>query len=343
MVDFHRVRQVRQALELDPVLGKVAEASADYVRAAIEILKLPVAAWDCPTTAAGEIDTERKRNMSWNQQGNGNGYGQQQPQQQQGYVGGDTYARLDSTKPIGGARFPFIEPGKHKLAVVTMEEFDSTSDGPSARCLFEVLESTNQQAHPVGSYVVKIYKIAKPSKYPNSAQGSDADQFVDMCRKLKGAPDGTPISNDIRILMRERVREQLARGTVIECLGIGNKKGNWVNLYWKAVQQSPQDIAAMRGRIEAKGVPDTGSGNAQPPAAAPQYQAPQQQPQYQAPQQQYQQPAQGGYPMQNPVPQQQYVQQPPQQAPVAAPQGGFLAQLPPQGGGSQGGNTGGGW
>lgn len=273
----------------------------------------------------------------WNNQGNGNGYGQQQPQ---GYVGGDTYDRLNNTRPVGGARFPFIEPGKHKLAVVIMEEFDSSSDGPSARCVFEVLESTNQQAHPVGSYVVKIYKIVKPSKYPNSAQGSDADQFADLCRKLKGAPEGHPIGNDIRILMRERVREQLARGTVIECLGIGNKKGNWVNLYWKAIPQGPQDIAQQRARLEAKGIPDTGSGNAQPPA----------QQGFQAPPQQYVQPGppQGGYPMQNPVPgaQQQYQasMQPQTQPAPAAPQGGFLAQLPPQGGNPNGGGQqGGGW
>lgn len=282
--------------------------------------------------------------MSWNNgngQGNGygqQGYGQQQaPQYQGGYGGGDVYDRLNNTKPVGGARFPFIEDGRHKLALVTLEEFTHSSDGPSARALWLVLESNK---HAPGSYVVKIYKLVRPPKFPNGK--TDADEFADLCRKLKGAPEGYPIGPDIRVLMKERVREQLARGTVIECTGIPNKNRTWTNLYWNAVQQTPADIAAMRAKIEQQGVPTTGNDAPQMPQqnqyqgaphpAQMQQQYPAQtQGQYAPPQQQYQQ-----QPMQSPVPQ--------QQAPVAAPQqGGFLAQLPPQGNPQGGGNTGGTW
>lgn len=253
--------------------------------------------------------------MTW---GNGNGYGND-----------DVYGRLNNTRDVGGARFPFIEDGRHKLAVVTLEEFQHSSDGPSARGLFLVLESNK---HNVGSYVVKIWKLVKPAKFPN--QATDADKFADFCRKLKNAPSGYPIGNDIRVLMRDRAREQLARGMVIECTGVPNKKGNWVETYWNAVQQTPQDIAAMRQRIEQQGVPSTSDAAPQQMPVQNQYagaphpsQMPQQYPaQMQQTPQQYAQP-----PLQNPVP----------QAPAAPPQGGFLAQLPPQGNGN--GNQGGGW
>lgn len=276
----------------------------------------------------------------WNGQNNGNGNGYGQPQQQYGGQQEDVYGRLNNTRDVGGARFPFIEDGTHKLALCTLEEFQHSSDGPSARILFEVLASNK---HAVGSYVVKIYKLVKPAKF--QGQATDADAFADFCRKLKGAPIGYPIGNDIRVLMKERPNEQLARGTAIECVGVPNKKGTWTNIYWNAIQQSPQDIAAMRQRLEAKGIPDTKGG--------PQ-QMQQQQVSYPAPgMQQYAQPQYAPQPMQQPPqapPQYAYAQSgyqaplAPQQpaAPAQAPQGGFLAQIPPQGPGPQGGNNGGG-
>jgi hypothetical protein len=239
----------------------------------------------------------------------------------------DVYNRLNNTREIGGARFPFIEDGRHKLALCTLEEFQHSSDGPCARALFEVLESNK---HAVGTYVVKIWKLVKPPKF--NTQPSDADKFADFCRKLKGAPVGHPIGNDIRVLMKERPRDQLARGTVIEANGVPNKKGNWVEIYWNAVPQAPTDIATMRQRLEQKGIPDTGAGPAQQPQAPAYGQAPQQG--YQMGPQQYGQPqAPAQYPQQPP---QGYGQAP---APQGPPPGGFLGNLPPNNGGNgQGGN-----
>ena len=230
----------------------------------------------------------------WNQNGNGQD---------------DVYGRLNNTKDVGGARYPFIEAGTHKLALAVLEEFTHSADGPSARAILKVLDS---RAHPVGSFVVKIWKLVKPAKFPN--QPTDADQFADFCRKLKNAPVGHPIGNDIRVLMKERPADQLARGTVIECNGVANKKGTYVNAYWNSVPQTPQDIAAMRQRIEAEGVPSANG--------------PQQ------PQQGYQQPQQGGY-QQSAPPQYQAA------APQGAPPGGFLANVPTNNG--NGGNQGGSW
>ncbi len=164
--------------------------------------------------------------------------------------------------------------------------------------------------HPVGSFVVKIWKLVKPGKFPN--QPTDADQFADFCRKLKNAPPGHPIGNDIRILMKERPLEQLARGTVIDANGVPNKKGNYVNVYWNAVQQGPQEIVAMRQRIEAEGVPSANGPT--PPQGQQGYQQPGFQQVYQQhhghPQQQQQHgPPQHGYQQQ----QQQQQSYPPQQ------------------------------
>ncbi len=257
----------------------------------------------------------------------GSGYGQQQPQQQYGgQQQEDVYGRLNNTRDVGGARFPFVEDGTHKLALAVLEEFQHSSDGPSARALFEVLASSK---HAVGSHVVKIWKLVKPPKFKDSP--SDADLFADFCRKLKGAPVGYPIGNDIRVLMKERPTDQLARGTVIECVGVLNKKGSWTNIYWNTIPQSPQDIAAMRQRLEQKGIPDTSGRSTQTQQAPQGYGAPQQT----APQPQYQQ-----APQQMP---QGYAPPAPAQAPQGAPNGGFLAQIPPQGPqGNNGGNQGGG-
>ncbi len=254
--------------------------------------------------------------MSWNQGNNGNGY-QAQPQYGANGQQEDVYGRLNNAREAGGARFPFIEDGTHRLALASLEEFQHSTDGPSARALFEVLASSK---HAVGSHVVKIWKLVKPNKYKDSL--TDGELFADFCRKMKGAPVGYPIGNDIRVLMKERVNDQLARGTIIECVGVPNKKGTWVNIYWNTIQQSPEAIAAMRQRMEQKGIPDTGGRSTQPA-----------QNQYQGAPHPSQMPAQ--YPAQ--------AQQAPVAAPTTAPQGGFLAQIPPAGPqGPQGGNTGGG-
>ena len=227
----------------------------------------------------------------------------------QGNGADDVYGRLNNTKEItGGARFPFLEDsGKYALA--TLEEFQHSADGPSARALFEVLESRTGK-HPVGSFVVKIWKICKPPFKPGME--TDADLFADFCRKLKGAPAGYPIGNDIRVLMKERANEQLARGTVIDAVTFPNRKGTWINVRWATVQQSPADIAARRQQMEAKGIPDTGMRQSATPQG------------YAAPQQ-YAQP-------------QHYGQVP--QAPQGVPQGGFLANVPTNNGGQGNGGQG---
>ncbi len=309
MVDFGRFNHIKHVIELDfdPHTYEEVESKAKcvtrYLGTMKAILDLPVAAWDCPTTASGEIDTERKTKMSWNNgQNNGNGGG---------YGGGadDVYGRLNNTKELGGARFPFLED-TGRVVLCTLEEFTHSSDGPSARALFEVLESRNGK-NAAGSYAVKIWKLVKPPFKPGMTTG--ADEFADFCRKLKGAPAGYPIGNDIRVLMKERPADQLARGTVIDAVAVPNQKGTWINIFWNSVQQSPQDIAAQRARLEQKGIPSTGPAPTQMPQ---QYPAPQQYAQPVQTQGQYAQPA--------PMPQQ------------GVPQGGFLANVPPQG--NNGGN-----
>lgn len=279
--------------------------------------------------------------MTWNN-GNGNGGG---------YGNDDVYNRLNNTRDVGGARFPFIE-GSGKYALCTLEEFPHSTDGPSARALLKVLESKDGK-HAVGSFVVKIWKLAKPPKF--QGQASDADMFADFCRKLKGAPAGYPIGNDIRVLMKERPRDQLARGTVIEAVGVPNQKKTWINIYWNNVQQSPADIAALRQRLEAEGIPDTGAG---PTQGAPQPQrayepgftASNGMPAYAAPPvtsgHMHQQP-QGQYPASVPYAPggwqgtAQVGPQPmPQQGPAQAPPEGFLAGVPTNGGNGQGGRGG---
>lgn len=275
----------------------------------------------------------------WNQNngnGQGNGYGQPPQGNQQGYTpqGGygqpqDAYARLDNAREVGGARFPYISAGTHKLALVSLEEFNGNA--PKVRALFKTLESRSMQ---VGSFCVKIWSLVAPPRFPNGA--TEGDEFADFMMKLKGAPKGFQISTSIRTLLKERPMEQLARGTLIECTGVAGKvnprfpdKEPYVRVYWNSVAQDPSAIIAMRQQLEQEGIPNTSGGQQQT-----QQQGYPQQPQYPAqPQQGYpQQPMQNVHAGVNPQPQQ------PQQGGV--PQGGFLANVPTNN--PQGGNTGGG-
>lgn len=263
----------------------------------------------------------------WNNGNNGNGNGQQN--YGGGGYGDDPYNRMNNAREQGGARFPFIEAGKHVLCLVTLEKFQHSSDGPSARVLYEVLKS---DVHPVGSYVVKIYKLMKRPKF--DSQASDAEALAQMCIALKGVKAGYPIGNDIRTLLEERAQEQLARGTVIECTGVLTKKGNWTNLYWSTVEQTMEQIVANRQRLEQKGIPQTQATQQGTGGQAPQYT--QQQAQA-APPQYTQQQTQAAPPQYAPAsipwqgspqaPQPQYAGAPMQ---PQAPQGGFLQQAQPQ-------------
>ncbi len=184
-------------------------------------------------------------------------YGNQGPQ--------DTYDRLNNARQITN-RDPYIEKGNHTLAVESLEEFQHET-GPAVRATFEVLEST---AHAIGSRVATVWFLNKPTPKPGMV--SDADRFADFCVKLKGAPAGYPIGADIRVLLKTRASEQLARGMVIKVNGVekvAKTTGkSYTMCYWTNVVQSPQDILALRQRIEAKMGPAP-QAQAQPAYVAP--------------------------------------------------------------------------
>lgn len=259
----------------------------------------------------------------WNQNGNGNnnGYGQPQQQPQQAY-GDDVYGRLDRARQIDN-RDPYIEAGTHTLAVISLEEVDTQDKGKMVRGTFLVLESTSMRP---GTKASEVWFLQKPP--PKTGMVTDSDRFADFACRLKGAPQGYPIGADIRVLLRDRAAEQLARGMVIRCVGIVKRAKTTGKDYcvknWSNVEQSPQQIAEMRQKIE------TTPGLVEQPRSTGGYvppQMPQAAPPMQQPQQQWQQP-------QTPP-----MQQAPQQ-PQGVPPGGFLANVPPQG---NGGKQGGGW
>jgi hypothetical protein len=333
MVDFARLNHITHVIQtdFDVYTGDEVESKAKcvlrYLGAMKKILELPVAAWDCPTTAAGEIDTEMKTKMTWN---NGNGQGNGNTD--------DVYGRLNQhTQDRGKPKFPFLE-SSGKYALCMLEEFLHLTDGPSARALFEVLECRGGK-HAVGSHVVKIWKLVKPPFRPGME--TEGEMFVTFCRKLKGAPAGTEMGDAMRMLMKTRVAEQLARGSVIEAISIPKEyvkngaKATWYNIHWESVQQTPQDIQAMRARLEQKGIPSTG-GSPTAPAMQGGYVAPNL-PQNMGPQ---------GYANPSPAYVPSAVTQgyaPPQAVPAqGVPPGGFLANVPPNNGNNGQGGQGGG-
>ena len=279
-----------------------------------------------------------------NGNGQGNGYGQQPQGVQQGYTpqGGygqpqDAYARMDNAREVGGARFPYIAAGTHKLALVSLEEFNPQA--AKVRALFKTIDSRTQQ---VGGFCVKIWSLTKPPKFKDGT--TEADEFADFMLKLKGAPRGFPISQSIRTLLKERPLEQLARGTVIECTGVAGKpsqtpgKEPYVRVYWNTVANDAASIVAMRQRLEQEGVPNTNDNAQQGQQQMQQQYAPQQMQQPVPPQAQSQYGQQPQMQQYAPQPMQQQAQ-PPQQGGV--PQGGFLANVPTNGPGPQGGQGGG--
>lgn len=326
MVDFARLNKVRRAIETDYDSWTGEEeksacmAYAPFHVAMKQILELPVPRRDEPVAVSGEIDTERKTKMTY-----GNGY--------QGGYAEDHYGRMDNAKEIG-ERDPFIDEGPHRLCVLSIIEYLHQQKGPTVRITFEVLAS---QKHAVGSRVCKLYFLTKPSKF--ASQTTDSDRFADFVKKLKGITNPQhPVGKDCRTLLKDRAAEQLARGMVIDAMGVNTSKNPqkpWVEVYWNTVEQTPETIGGHRRRVEGT------------PGLLPAAFAPAQQTQYaQQPQNGYQQP--GGYgsgqqQYQQPMPPAQPPAAPPQQG---APQGGFLSQVPgfaPPQGGNNGGNTGGGW
>lgn len=184
----------------------------------------------------------------------------------------DHYSRLDNTKPIN-AKDPFIsEGGPHQLAVISMEEFRHQTHGASVRVSF-VVESS--PVHTAGSRVTKLFFLQKPSKFPG--QTTDSDRFADFVRVLKGAPVGTPMGKDCREILRDRAADNLPRGMRVTAFGINTSKNPakpWVEPQWSPVQQTPEQIAQMRARIESTpGLivqygPQAQQYQAAPPAAA---------------------------------------------------------------------------
>lgn len=172
--------------------------------------------------------------------------------------------RLNNTKAVD-VRDPFIGEGDSKLLLIELTRFDHATHGPTAKAIFEVLES---QAHKTGTRCVKLWNLLKPSKFPS--QATDADRFADFVRKMSGTPDGTQVGPICAALLRDRVGEQLLRGMVIKATGINTSKNAekpFIDVRWSTIQQSQEQIREWRIKIEANAVSATGPGL--PAAAAP--------------------------------------------------------------------------
>jgi hypothetical protein len=233
-------------------------------------------------------------------------------------ISDDAMNRLDRTKKVMD-KDPFIGIGPHVLDVVKIEPFNHDTHGPSVRAVFEVVES---QTMTVGSRCVKLWFLFKPSKFVN--QTNDADRFADFVEKLKNPPPGSGYTAgpDCRKLLKERVEDQLARGTRIRAIGRNTAKPDkpvYVDVAFTPVEQTPESVRANRARIEVNiGIASAAEAQQQSYAQPPAQQS------YAAPP-----------PQQNYAPQQQT--QPQQQQTQAYVPG----NLPPNTGNGGGGNTGG--
>lgn len=283
--------------------------------------------------------------MNWNGNNNGNGFGQPPqgygapqgqgyPQQPQGGYQDDVYGRMNNSREVQ-QRDPWVAPGTHRLVVLEIKKWEDQKNGTQVRGTFEYVTSTNPNVQ-IGTRCCKLWKLTKRPMY--ESQISDSEHFADFVRKAKNAPLGTPIGAEIRNLCEPQrnggqAEANAMRGTLIEVNGVENEKKTYTNLYFTAVVQGPQDIAAKRAQLDIRlggtpGVPASGQGFVPQGAPMPQQGYAPQGPPPGVPVQQYAY-AQSGY--QAPLPQQ------PAAAPQAPAQGGFLAQIPGWQG-QQGGN-----
>lgn len=190
-------------------------------------------------------------------------------------IGDDFYDRMDHTKPVvRNDREPFIGAGKRRLAVLSLVQYQHKDHGPTVRATFVVLVSDNPE-QPVGSTVGKLWFVTKqPDK---GWKTSDADRFAEFIRRIKGAPDDYKVGRDIATLLRDRAKEQLMRGMVIDAFGKNVSKNAakpYIDVEWFPVKQTPEEIRDMRAKLDSM------------ERAAPAQTAPQQQPEQAPPQQQ---------------------------------------------------------
>lgn len=222
--------------------------------------------------------------------------------------------RLDNTKPVD-VKDPFIAEGDHVLDVIEVTPFGHTKHGPSAKAIFEVVES---KVHPIGTRVVKMWFLKRPSMWPN--QPTDSDRFADFVRKLIGADDpNTQVGQQCAALLRDRVPDQIARGMRLRAYGINTSKNPakpFTDVRWTAVPQTQPEIVQRRAAMDAKFGQWTPYHQGAPQQAPAAYAPPQMPPQYaQQPPQGYGAPA----PVTHPAGQWQQPQYPPQ--PMAPPPG----------------------
>jgi len=164
----------------------------------------------------------------------------------------DALRRLDNTRPVD-IKDPFIGVGDNLLLVLEISPFNHTNHGPSAKALFEVIQS---QTHQPGTRVVKIWNLVRAPKWPS--QPSDADRFADFVRKLSGAPENQQVGQFCAALLRDQVQSQLARGMMIRGYGVDvtkDPKKPYVDVRWESVVQTQEQIKEHRARIEARSTP----------------------------------------------------------------------------------------
>lgn len=186
--------------------------------------------------------------------------------------------QLDRAKPWED-RAPFIKDGIHELAIKDYKEHNSTKNGSGVQVTLVVVRSSNPKMAP-GSVVCQGWYPNHPPRYVGDTGQDDLDKIVDFMIKATGLAGPEALEKG-----KSRVRYALSaeglaklplRGIRISCQGVekpGKKKNDdgtpktWTEVTWTHIPgQTPEEIKAMRLRVEAVPDPET----LQPAAAAAQ-------------------------------------------------------------------------
>lgn len=167
----------------------------------------------------------------------------------------DFFNKMKGAQAVN-AKHPFIEHGRHRLAVEEYIMYPSPTNGRTLSATFRVLASDK---HEVGSCVSAIWQPERPPMFKGDDGSQERNKAADFIGKLLGKDDPAAAGATIAQLIQNQAK-QLIKGMVIDCVGAfmpprpkrdGTMGKGYTNLTWYNVKQTREDIAAQRARLES--------------------------------------------------------------------------------------------
>ncbi len=145
-------------------------------------------------------------------------------------------------------RPPFLADGDHVLDVVEMREVKSRKSGhPNVWVEFLVHESSKLQP---GTRATLRYDLGKQEMYAENP--TELERMIYMFAAMIGTKDLALAKAKLKAVHPGTDKAFVGvRGLRVVCNGRMNTKGTWCQFNWQAVQQTKDEVAARRAKIDA--------------------------------------------------------------------------------------------